>query len=206
MADVDTSQGGGRDKKGGPKTKKKSTKVDMTAMVDVAFLLLTFFVLTATMSDASVMELTMPPKVDEDKQDDLYKKIIEDKIMTIVLDEDDIVKYFVGITDPEVNTVGYDGEKGVRGAILSHITYGQSQGIPLCKEVNNAGINEGKCWDPIFVIKPKGKARYKNMVDVLDELAITGAPKYAIDNFTDADSIVIVTSEERQAAEEEGEG
>lgn len=206
MADVDTSQGGGRSKKGGPKTNKKSTRVDMTAMVDVAFLLLTFFVLTATMADNAVMELTMPPKTDEEEDDDKYKKIIEDKIMTIVLDEDDKVKYFVGITDPDVLTTDFDPGKGVREAIKEHV-YGQQKalGVPLCKDVNNVGLAEGKCWDPIFVIKPKKESRYKNLVDLLDELAIMKAPKFAIDKYSDADSVVIATSEERMAAEAAGE-
>lgn len=184
MADVDTgSKGGGRSKKGGSKTKKKSTKIDMTAMVDVAFLLLTFFVLTATMSSSAVMELTMPPKVEEEQEEDLYKKILEDKIMTLVLDENDVVKYYVGITEPEVLETNFSDD-GLRKVLLSHIHYAK----PLCKEVNNAP----GCWDPIFVIKPKKQSRYKNLVDLLDELAITQAPKYAIDKFTDADSLLII--------------
>ena len=209
MADVDTGGGGGgRKKKGGPKTNKKSTRIDMTAMVDVAFLLLTFFVLTATMADNAVMELTMPPKTDEDIPDeDKYKKIVEDKIMTIVLDEDDKIKYFIGITDPDVETTNYDPNKGIREAIKGHI-YGTKKelGVPLCKDVNNVGLNEGKCWDPIFVIKPKKTSRYKNLVDLLDELAIMKAPKFAIDKYSDADSVVIATSEERQAEEAAAEG
>lgn len=206
MADVDSGGGGGgRKKKGGSKTKKKSTRIDMTAMVDVAFLLLTFFVLTATMADNAVMELTMPPKSDDVPDEEKYKKIVEDKIMTIVLDEKDKIKYFIGITDPDVETTDFD-EKGIREAIKGHI-YGTKKelGIPLCKDVNNAGLNEGLCWDPIFVIKPKKTSRYKNLVDLLDELAIMKAPKFAIDKYSDADSTVIVTSEERQAAEAEGE-
>jgi len=204
MADVDTGGGGGHGKKGGGKTKKKSTKVDMTAMVDVAFLLLTFFVLTATMSNSSVMELTMPPKVDDPKdEEDTRKKILEDKIMTIILDDDDKIKYFVGITEPEVVTTGFQ-DTGIRKAIQDHIYAKKMQlGLPLCKEVNNVGLNEGKCWDPIFVIKPKNVSRYKNLVDVLDELAILQAPKFAIDKYTDADSLVIVASEERALAEGE---
>lgn len=205
MADVDTSQGGGHKKGSGPKTKKKSTRIDMTAMVDVAFLLLTFFVLTATMADNVVMELTMPPKADDVPDDEKYKKIREDKIMTLIIDEDDKVKYFVGITEPDVETTGFDND-GVRKAILSHLTYGRQNGIPMCKDVDNAGINEGKCWDPIFVIKPREESRYKNLVDLLDELAITQAPKYAIDKYTTADSLVIAQSEERAAAEEEAGG
>ncbi|WNJ16702.1 biopolymer transporter ExbD [Pontibacter sp. G13] len=202
MADVDTGGGGGGHKKGsGPKTKKKSTRIDMTAMVDVAFLLLTFFVLTATMSDNAVMELTMPPKTDDQQEEeDKYKKILEDKIMTVVLDENNTVKYFVGITDPEVQTVSFDND-GVRKALLSHISTGKRNGIPLCKDVNNVGIEDGRCWDPIFVIKAKKEAKYRNLVDVLDELAITQANKYAIDKYTDADSVVIAASEERAAAE-----
>ena len=177
----------------------------MTAMVDVAFLLLTFFVLTATMADNVVMELTMPPKADDVPDDEKYKKIREDKIMTLIIDEDDKVKYFVGITEPDVETTGFDND-GVRKAILSHLTYGRQNGIPMCKDVDNAGINEGKCWDPIFVIKPREESRYKNLVDLLDELAITQAPKYAIDKYTTADSLVIAQSEERAAAEEEAGG
>ena len=195
MADVDTgSKGGGRSKKGGPKTKKKSTKIDMTAMVDVAFLLLTFFVLTATMSSSSVMELTMPPKVDEQDKDDLYKKILEDKIMTLVLDDNDVVKYYVGITEPEVLETYFDND-GVRKVILSHMYYGPNElGLQRCQ-----GRNVENCWDPIFVIKPRNQSRYKNLVDLLDELAITQAPKYAIDKFTDQDSLLIageLTAEE----------
>ncbi|MEZ4826903.1 MAG: biopolymer transporter ExbD [Bacteroidia bacterium] len=188
MADVDTgSKGGGRSKKGGSKTKKKSTRIDMTAMVDVAFLLLTFFVLTATMSSSSVMELTMPPKVDEQDEEDLYKKILEDKIMTLVLDENDIVKYYIGITEPEILETNFSDE-GLRKVLLSHIYYGKTIGQPLCKDVNNAP----GCWDPIFVIKPRKQSRYKNLVDLLDELAITQAPKYAIDKFTAQDSLLLI--------------
>lgn len=189
MADVDSGGGGGgHKKKGGSKTKKKSTKIDMTAMVDVAFLLLTFFVLTASMSSTAVMELTMPPKADnEEEEEDVRKKIIEDKIMTLVLEDNDKVSYYVGITEPEVMKSQFDND-GVRKVLLSHIAYGKTIGAPLCKTVNNA---KG-CWDPIFVIKPRVQSRYKNLVDVLDELAITQAPKYAIDKFTENDSLLLI--------------
>ena len=188
MADVDSSQGGGRSKKGGPKTKKKSTRIDMTAMVDVAFLLLTFFVLTATMSSNSVMDLSMPPKADDDiEEEDRRKKIIEDKIMTLVLDDNDKVTYYVGITEPEIEETNFSND-GLRKVILSHMHQGGG-GAPLCVEVNNAP----GCWDPIFVIKARPESRYKNLVDLLDELAITKAPKYAIDEFTPQDSLFIAT-------------
>jgi biopolymer transport protein ExbD len=187
MADVDAGGGGGRGKKGGSKTKKKSTRIDMTAMVDVAFLLLTFFVLTATMSDSVVMQLTMPPKVDEKLKDELYIEIDEKKIMTIVLDSNDVVKYYVGALKSdktEVKTTDYS-DTGIRKALMEHINTGKQYGLSLCKEVDNAP----GCWDPIFVVKPRKQSRYKNLVDILDEFAVTGAPKYAVDKFFPADSI-----------------
>ena len=160
-------------------------------MVDVAFLLLTFFVLTATMSNSAMISLTLPPKADESvEEDDIYKKIDEKKIMTLVLDEDDDIKYYVGVANEETELLETDyAEDGLREAILDHINAGRElYGIPLCADVDNAGINDGRCWDPIFVIKPRDASRYKNLVDMLDELAITEATKYAIDKFTPADS------------------
>jgi biopolymer transport protein ExbD len=61
MAQLNTDSGGGSHKKGGKvKAKKHSTTVDMTPMVDLAFLLLTFFVLTSTFSKPKTMEITFP--------------------------------------------------------------------------------------------------------------------------------------------------
>ena len=202
MADVDTGGGGGgKGKKKGPKTKKKSTRIDMTAMVDVAFLLLTFFVLTATMTNSAVMELTMPPKVDTpEEEEQLRQKIAEDKIMTIVLEADDHIAYYIGIRDAETGegNFGSSGDKSIRKIIEDHLK-GDGR-LPRCakgtKDVSN-------CWDPIFVVKPKNESKYRNVVDLLDEFAITEAPKYAIDKFTEVDSLILI-GEYDYDAESEG--
>lgn len=189
MADVDSGGGGGRGKKGSSKTKKKSTRIDMTAMVDVAFLLLTFFVLTATMSNSSVMELTMPPKVEKDMEEELYQKIRENKIMTLILDEEDSIKYFIGVTEVEVGKAhfGSKGAESIRNVLQKHL---QGDGrLPRCK---GKEVDDATCWDPIFVVKPKNQSRYRNLVDLLDELAITGATKYAIDKFSANDSLILI--------------
>lgn len=205
MADVDSGGGGGgRGRKGGgPKTKKKSTKIDMTAMVDVAFLLLTFFVLTATMSNSGVMELTMPPKVEEDLEDDLRQKIVEDKIMTLIVDNDDIVSYYVGAIGPdiELKETNFSNE-GLRKVILGHLNYNIVLGTQRCATGKGARVTKD-CWDPIFVVKPRVTARYKNLVDLLDELAITEAPKYAIDKFTETDSLLLIEELDLEAYRQE---
>jgi len=73
MAEIDTSQGGGGKKKG---AKKVSTKVDMTPMVDLAFLLITFFMLTTTFNTPKVMQVLMPDKTEnkKEKQDESFGK------------------------------------------------------------------------------------------------------------------------------------
>jgi biopolymer transport protein ExbD len=167
----------------------------MTAMVDVAFLLLTFFVLTATMTNSAMMELTLPPKEAEEDPDGKVK-VDEKKIMTLILTSGDTVIYFVGITEPEIKYATF-GEDGVRKILLEHL----NRERPLCKQVDNA---KG-CWDPIFLVKPKKDCRYKNVVDLLDELAITEAPKFAMVKYADSDSLfledAILKMEEKAKAE-----
>jgi len=92
MAELDTSGGG---KKGGGKvrTKKKSTRVDLTAMVDLAFLLITFFILTTTLQKPKAMDLIMPDKDDVLKT---VEPVAASRTMTIILGSNNRFEWWIG--------------------------------------------------------------------------------------------------------------
>ncbi len=181
MAEVDTGGGGGGKHKGGPKQKKKSTRIDMTAMVDVAFLLLTFFILTTTLATPQAMELIKPPKTD--KPEDVEQDVAESKVMTFIMGENDNIYYYQGITEPKVLTTNFSAD-GIRKVIKEHLDRFPNR----CNTVDNAP----GCWDPIIVLKPHKTSKYKNMVDILDEMRINGVPKYALAEMTPTDSTLLV--------------
>jgi biopolymer transport protein ExbD len=165
MAEI-TGGGGGRHKKGGKvRAKKQSTKVDMTPMVDLAFLLLTFFILTSTFNKAKTMEVTMPDKVKDEKE---QTKINENDILNLVLAEDDKIYYWTGLTPP-AETTNFS-KTGVRKLLLERMR-------------DNPKL--------MVLIKPKDESRYNNMVDILDEMEITNMKRYAIVDFTDDDRAII---------------
>jgi biopolymer transport protein ExbD len=185
MAEVDTGGGGGKKHKGGPVQKKKSTRIDMTAMVDVAFLLLTFFILTTTLATPQALELIKPPKLDDP---DLELKVDEKKVMTIIMGADDKVYYYMGITDPKVETTDFSAE-GIRAQIQKHLN-ARPDRCPKGATVEE--IKASKCWDPIIVLKPNITSRYKNMVDILDEMRINGVLKYALSEVSPQDSVLML--------------
>lgn len=169
MAELQTNHKDNRSQR----TKRRGVNIDMTAMVDVAFLLLTFFVLTATLKEEMLLEVVIPPKVDDEPA---KVEVLEEKVLTLILKEDDEIAYFFGADESIQDSTNYSPD-GIRRLILGHLnTGGQKKGLPICgDEVDKP------CWDPIVVVRPMPNSRYKNLVDVLDELAITDAPKYAID-------------------------
>ena len=151
--------------KGGKKrAKKMSTKIDMTPMVDLAFLLLTFFMLTTTFNKPNVLQLTMPVKEKDVTIPPIQIKSSE--AMSIILGKDNKAYYYMGLnkpTDksvpvPEIKVTNY-GPDGIRKVILER---------------------QRQAPAPIILLKPNDDSKYKNMVDILDEMNITNQKKYAL--------------------------
>ena len=174
MAELNTGDGGGKkDKK--VRSKKQNSKVDLTAMVDLAFLLITFFMLTTTLMKPQSMNLGLPDKDDPNKkQQDI--KVDENRTMTILLgDNDKLVRYVGLLATPVAGGAAKDftyGKDGIRKELLSRkksvLAYSTAKGKP------KNGM--------IVIIKPSKKSNYRNLVDILDEMAIVDVPTYAIVN------------------------
>lgn len=163
------TQGGGGEggKKGGKvRSKKTSTRIDMTPMVDLAFLLLTFFVLTSTLSKPKTMEITLPEKP---KEGDKPPEVNEKKVLTVVLGANDKVYWYVGITEPEAKREDFS-KNGIRKVLLD---------------------KKSNIRDMIVLIKAMDESKYKNMVDILDEMTICNIQRYAIVDITSADKEIV---------------
>jgi biopolymer transport protein ExbD len=95
MADVDTSgqKGHGKKKKKHKKMRRIAIRIDMTPMVDVAFLLLTFFIMTTTMNRPQTMEINLPPS-------NTNVEIAESNLLTLLIKEDGSVYYNIGVELP----------------------------------------------------------------------------------------------------------
>jgi biopolymer transport protein ExbD len=184
MAEMIVPDKGG---KGGKKrAKKQSTRVDLTAMVDMAFLLLTFFILATTFNKPKAMEVNKPAKEDDAKEEDL-PAIKQSKTYTIMMGKNDMVYCYTG-SDDDPN-VKVDSTFFSRSGLRS-----------LIKDRQRAVAQRWGNQDELFVlIKPLPDSKYRNMVDVLDEMAITGVKRYAIiDEFNEIDDLIIKQSGNRK--------
>jgi biopolymer transport protein ExbD len=192
MAEIAESGGGGHGKGGKKRAKKQSTRVDMTPMVDLAFLLLTFFVLTSTFSKPKSMELSLPAPPEKE----LDRPEVKNGV-TFLLTKDDRIFYYVG----QFYTAG--NEKGLPPTDLKETNF-SSEGLhKLLTEQNKWAIEEIKglteknknklLADTTYkrmavdatadtraitvLIKTDDLATYKNAIDMLDELKICNVGK-----------------------------
>lgn len=179
MAEIAQDGGGGHKKGGKVRSKKMSTRIDFTPMVDLGFLLITFFMLTTTLAKPNIMALVMPEK-DIKKED--VEPVKESKVLTLLLGGNDKVYWYEGITDAKLDSTDYSAE-GLRQVILNKMDKVKAQfGSETYKKKNKEGVEEERT-DGSYInvlIKPTRDSRYKNLVDALDEMAICKVRYYVI--------------------------
>lgn len=171
MASID--EGGDSGHKKGPgvkKAKKLSTRVDMTPMVDLGFLLITFFIFSTTMAQPTAMPLLMPKDTEKEEE---QNKIKASGALTIMLGKSNGVYYYEGDDPSKIQASDY---KKIRDVILS----------------------KKKSTDPkdfVVVIKPNDEANYSNMVALLDEMTINEVKKFALVSISPQENELLIATE-----------
>jgi biopolymer transport protein ExbD len=144
------------------RAKKIGAHLDMTPLVDLACLLLTFFMLTTTFIKLQTMEINMP--VPHTSGTTIAGK----NALTLILGENDRLFYYFGFAgdEPDVSETDFSAT-GIRQVLLSE------------QVRTNRNL--------VVLIKATETSRYKNLVDVLDELKLTETKKYALVNIQEED-------------------
>ncbi|MCF8215254.1 MAG: biopolymer transporter ExbD [Chlorobium sp.] len=170
MGMVDSPNGKHQAKKGRRQLKRLGFHLDMTPMVDVAFLLLTFFMLTTTFSKSNTMEINMPPETGE-------VRIAEQNVMTVRIAGDGMAYCSLGEEIPR--RIALYGSSDSRKLSLS----GELRSL-LRKQTS---VNKKM----VIVVKISEKAKYKNLVDLIDELNLMKIDRFSLDDYTDQDEAAI---------------
>ncbi|MEI9921942.1 MAG: biopolymer transporter ExbD [Bacteroidota bacterium] len=132
-------------------TGRRAIKIDMTPMVDLAFLLLTFFMLTTTLLDRTVMEIRVPEEDPKSNPPPINQK----KVVTLILGGDDKIYWYKGM-ETAINETDYS-DSGIRKVLMEL----------------NASIKDIRVF-----IKPLDESKCENVVDILDEVMIVGVENY----------------------------
>ena len=197
MAELNTESSGKKGEKN--KVKKTSTRVDLTPMVDLGFLLITFFMLTTSMIKPQTMEINMPSKDKVDESD--APKLKASRAITIILGKENKIFYYFGTkennVDPKVEETSF-ASNGMRKVLLERNALVVSNMKELNKEKERTKMVDSvykrkateirKMKDaPYVLIKPTEKSSYKNLVDIMDEMLICNIASYTIMDVTPYD-------------------
>lgn len=199
--------GGDEGHKKGPgvkKAKKLSTRVDMTPMVDLGFLLITFFIFTATLSSPVAMDLNMPKDTEKVEEE---SKIKQSGALTILLGRGDQVYYYEGeLTEENASSIFKQTTfKGIRDVIIKKKQQVIRDYRPEAKDEDikqKAKARGEKDWekaaldrDFFVVIKPNAEATYKNTVDILDEMTINNVKRFAMVKISETEDKLVTATQ-----------
>jgi biopolymer transport protein ExbD len=148
---------------------KKNTRVDLTPMVDLGFLLITFFVFTTQLSLPTAMSLNMP----YDKADP-GDKICSSCVLTLYLQADNTIQYYEGMpeSNPMVRQTSFSPD-GIRNVII--------------EKKKQVQLARGTADDFVLIIKSADISTFQNFVDIIDEVTINRVKHYYIDEVSDLD-------------------
>jgi len=157
MAEMITAPNAG----GKRKSARKTLRIDMTPMVDLGFLLITFFIFTSSISESYATKLYMPADGKPTEQP-------QSSAVTVLLGKDNRIYYYEGqwetaLQTKAVGTTGYNLQRGL-GQIIR-------------QKQQRLGANKSEL---MLLIKPLNEATYANVINVLDEVQINGVKRYAI--------------------------
>jgi len=150
-----------KQKAGVRKSKKTSLRVDLTPMVDLGFLLISFFVFTNTLSQSTAMKLATP----DDRVIIDSSVVPEKKTLNLMLGADNKTYVYNGLDLNSIKDVGAN-TTSIRDAII---------------EKKNALRNEyGSDSGMVVLIKPTPSSTYKNVVDAINEMLICNVKTYVL--------------------------
>lgn len=201
MAEIIQNEGGGG-KHQKKRAKKGHVHMDMTPMVDLAFLLLTFFILATSLSKPKTMEIIYPKEV---KEDDVKTKVADELATTLLIgEEDEHIFYYSGKFKPDSTILVQTdfSKEGLRKVLLDKNKRINDQVTVLKEKLLNKEINDstyarayGKVVNdslaPFVIVKTIDKSKFRNVVNAIDELNITNVKKRAIIDMGESENIAM---------------
>jgi biopolymer transport protein ExbD len=207
MAEIIQHEGGKG--KGKRKAKHYSARIDMTPMVDLFCLLLTFFMLTTSMQKQKVMEIVLPEK-DDDKTEENKPQVDSAKALNIILIGDDKVLWYNGLANPSkpplprMHETDFSDD-GIRSVLLQRnkelftlIEQMKADVITGKNDMPRDSVDSARKRfmrhdkaGPVVLIKAFEGVKYKNVVDILDEMAITNIALYALIDINDVEKKMV---------------
>jgi len=205
MAEIIQNEGGKQ--KGKRRSKRHSTHIDMTPMVDLACLLLTFFMLTTAFSKAKVMEIVLPER---DTEISKQPEVDDKRALNVIIIENDKILWYNGLANPAkpplpvLNETDFSDD-GIRKVLLQ-----RNKDLFAKIDAMNQDVIEGKIkitrdtldsrrkqmmtddrLGPVVLIKASDNVKYKNIVDIIDEMAITNIARYALIDINDVEKQMV---------------
>jgi len=205
MAEIIQNEGQGKGKK--KRARKHGTHIDMTPMVDLACLLLTFFMLTTAFNKPKVMQIILPEKQNKDEKP---PEINEKRALTIILTGDDKILWYNGMADPTKPPLPVLNETDFSKDGLRKLLLQRNKELFTKMYLLNKDVTEGKLdiprdsvesrlkvlqredrSGPIILIKASDDVKYRNIVDIVDEMVITNNVRYSLVDINPVEKMMV---------------